>query len=449
MNTFLQFLDENKQLKSALIDNELNESLGTERLNQITRLYGRVFGKQFGDAFKTLFIEDYTRSNGEKGHGYRLINNFGYQLRFNYNIKNINTMKQSVKDAFVVDSIDFWDKDNHEIDFPTLTVTMSDTLNVLQIWKRLSSLLKRKKIGVFNVIELIDPNLNENLDDNLNESIKPVKDIRNSTIIQRQKFIKSTGSNIKISSATDGTFEKQLKNSGLKQTWDKYFVNIAKGRKEKNSISDILDECSKNFEKLKTVNSESVNLDLRDSIEYFKQSVCKVFNIVTDDENAVINNVKDILGSNVIVKDNEKDFERLLQGNNIIILKSNKLSEESINLLKRYKDLSFKLILISTKALDVKACLYFNYTLCKQDNYYRILEIVSKKFSKFSIENIKQFLNSLMQYYTINNDNDYCSMELKQNRKVIDIKSAILGMYFYSANLERSEYLASLFSDSE
>ena len=435
MKTFKQYLNEHSEV--------LSESLSADKIAQDIRLYGIVFGKQFEGTFKPLFIEDYTKSEEDKGSGYRLINNQGYQLRFNYNLKDVKAMGQNPDNPLVVQSIDYWDKGNHQIDKPSLTVTFKTPLNVLQIWKRLESLLKRRKVGEYNVINLLDPSLNEGTE---------VKDIRNSTLAQRQRFVKSTGASIKIFStkdgSVDGVFDQELDKAGLKDTWDQYFVTIKTGKKEQNTVSGILRETSEEYKNLKSVESSACTQDLKDTLVYFKQSTTKVLNLIQarEDENSVVFNLKDTLTSCTFVEDFTQAQDLLVPGK-VVVLKTNKLQDEDLAVLKSYKDQLFKLVLISTKPLEgLDEPQFFNYTQCKKDNYYRVLEVLSRRFPKYSLECIKQFLDSEMQFSKVENTNIYCSEELRQPRKELDIYTCVLGMYFYTAFLENSEYLASLFS---
>ena len=148
-----------------------------DKLDKVTKLYGKLFGKKFGGEFKVVFTEQFTRQDGTKGFGYRLFNRFGYQLRFGYLKGNITAFKETPKrDTFIVDSLDYWDKDNHELDKPTLTCTFSSTCNVVQIYEKLCELLRKNKVGTFK------------LDDFITEAV----DASGTKIKDRAAFLKKT-----------------------------------------------------------------------------------------------------------------------------------------------------------------------------------------------------------------------------------------------------------------
>ena len=107
-----------------------------DKLDKVTKLYGKLFGKKFGGEFKVAFTEEFQRQDGTKGFGYRLFNKHGYQLRFGFLKGDITAFKETPKrDTFIVDSLDYWDKDNRELDRPTITCSFSASCNVVQIYE--------------------------------------------------------------------------------------------------------------------------------------------------------------------------------------------------------------------------------------------------------------------------------------------------------------------------
>ena len=192
-----------------------------DKLAKVTKLYGKLFGKKFGGEFKVAFTEEFQRQDGTKGFGYRLFNKFGYQLRFGFLKGNITAFKLTPKrDTFIVDSLDYWDKDNHELDRPTITCSFSASCNVVQIYEKLSALLRKKKVGTFK------------LDDFITEAV----DLGGSTIVQRQNFLRDR--NKKIGAALPGKFADYVEQEGLEDEWNEFYATLEKGKKETNSVQN-------------------------------------------------------------------------------------------------------------------------------------------------------------------------------------------------------------------
>jgi len=192
-----------------------------DKLDKVTRLYGKLFGKKFGGEFKVAFTEEFQRQDGTKGFGYRLFNKHGYQLRFGYLKGNITAFKVTPKrDTFIVDSLDYWDKNNLELDRPTITCSFSASCNVVQIYEKLCELLRKKKFGTFK------------LDDFITEAV----DLGKSTIVQRQNFLRDR--NKKIGAALPGKFSDYVSQEGLEDEWNEFYATLEKGKKETNSVQN-------------------------------------------------------------------------------------------------------------------------------------------------------------------------------------------------------------------
>ena len=192
-----------------------------DKLDKVTKLYGKLFGKKFGGEFKVVFTEEFQRQDGTKGFGYRLFNKFGYQLRFGFLKGNITAFKVTPKrDTFIVDSLDYWDKDNHELDRPTITCSFSASCNVVQIYEKLCELLRKKKVGTFK------------LDDFITEAV----DLGSSTIVQRQNFLRDR--NKKIGAALPGKFADYVEQEGLEDEWNEFYATLEKGKRENNSVQN-------------------------------------------------------------------------------------------------------------------------------------------------------------------------------------------------------------------
>lgn len=202
-----------------------------DKLDRVTKLYGKLFGKKFGGEFKVAFTEEFQRQDGTKGFGYRLFNKFGYQLRFGFLKGNITAFKETPKrDTFIVDSLDYWDKDNHELDRPTITCSFSASCNVVQIYEKLCELLRKKKVGTFK------------LDDFITEAV----DLGTSTIVQRQNFLRDR--NKKIGAALPGKFADYVSQEGLEDEWNEFYATLEKGKRETNSVQNEVKRTQKSYD---------------------------------------------------------------------------------------------------------------------------------------------------------------------------------------------------------
>lgn len=202
-----------------------------DKLDKVTKLYGKLFGKKFGGEFKVVFTEEFQRQDGTKGFGYRLFNKHGYQLRFGFLKGDITAFKETPKrDTFIVDSLDYWDKDNHELDRPTITCSFSSSCNVVQIYEKLCELLRKKKVGTFK------------LDDFITEAV----DLGRSTIVQRQNFLRDR--NKKVGAALPGKFADYVEQEGLEDEWNEFYATLEKGKKETNSVQNNVRSTQKQFD---------------------------------------------------------------------------------------------------------------------------------------------------------------------------------------------------------
>ena len=143
---FIEFM-ENK-LNEA--EQELNEVKFSEKnLKKVVKLYSSIMGKQMGGKFMPLGkdVEEYKRKSGP-GKGYRVMNNAGEQLRFNWD------QKFAKKAQYDLTSIDFWAKDNTDFQKPSRTIRFAAELNVIQVLSKITDALKTGTIN--EAKELID-----------------------------------------------------------------------------------------------------------------------------------------------------------------------------------------------------------------------------------------------------------------------------------------------------
>ena len=211
-----------------------------DKLDKVTKLYGKLFGKKFGGEFKVAFTEEFQRQDGTKGFGYRLFNKHGYQLRFGFLKGNITAFKVTPKrDTFIVDSLDYWDKDNRELDRPTITCTFSASCNVVQIYEKLCVLLRKKKVGTFKLDDFIT--------EAVDASDTKIKD-RAAFIKDNKEFLKSKGIKISPLFGDAAAFGQAVEDAGLEDEWNEFYATLEKGKRETNSVQNNVRNTQKQFD---------------------------------------------------------------------------------------------------------------------------------------------------------------------------------------------------------
>lgn len=128
-------------------------NFGPDKIAKVSLLYGKLFGKKFGGEFKVLGTETFDK-RGLKGKGIRLINEKGYQVRFNFDRLGKGLIQKYARSAFIANSIDYWDRDNNDVEKPTLSVTFNVDVNIVEMWDKIVKVLKNRKVGEFNVNDL-------------------------------------------------------------------------------------------------------------------------------------------------------------------------------------------------------------------------------------------------------------------------------------------------------
>ena len=239
----------------------------SDKLDKVTKLYGKLFGKKFGGEFKVAFTEQFQRQDGTKGFGYRLFNKFGYQLRFGFLKGNITAFKITPKrDTFIVDSLDYWDKDNHELDRPTITCSFSASCNVVQIYEKLCVLLRKKKVGTFK------------LDDFITEAV----DASNTRIKDRAAFLKNKkelfkSKGIKVSPLFGDAeaFGQAIEQEGLEDEWNEFYATLEKGKRETNSVQNSVKNTQKKMDETVYSDPKYVFEDIKTLTKFVAQGGSK------------------------------------------------------------------------------------------------------------------------------------------------------------------------------
>ena len=239
----------------------------SDKLEKVTKLYGKLFGKKFGGEFKVAFTEEFQRQDGTKGFGYRLFNKFGYQLRFGFLKGNITAFKLTPKrDTFIVDSLDYWDKDNHELDRPTITCSFSASCNVVQIYEKLCVLLRKKKLGTFKLDDFIT--------EAVDASNTKIKD-RGAFIKNNKEFLKSKGIKISPLFGDAVAFGQAVEDAGLEDEWNEFYATLEKGKRENNSVNNSVKNTQKKMDETVYSDPKYVFEDIKTLTKFVAQGGSK------------------------------------------------------------------------------------------------------------------------------------------------------------------------------
>lgn len=480
-----------------------------DKLDKVTKLYGKLFGKKFGGEFKVVFTEEFQRQDGTKGFGYRLFNRFGYQLRFGFLKGNITAFKETPKrDTFIVDSLDYWDKDNHELDRPSITCTFSASCNVVQIYEKLCELLRKKKVGTFN----------------LNDFITEAVDLGASTIIQRQQFLRDRSK--KIGAALPGKFADYVGQEGLEDEWKEFYATLEKGKKETNSVQNEVKASQKHFDDTIYADPKYVFEDIKACTEFIAKGGSKSLIICgeggTGKTYEVTSTLKKVLGEvgdkytyhsgakiaprayySTVFRERDvlqvwDEADDILKNDDIIMMLKpaldtsgkpameyitgtyplngkneaeirdycaqcdvsdsllftnnvNKVKEgEMVFPSKFYFD--GQMIFISNmRASQIEDAIksrsiFIDVYLCQRDAYNRLKTIVKASFPNKSDEELTVFLETLgMAVPDTDEEVTYMTPELARKRKPLTIRSAIIGMALKDAGVESWQRIASMY----
>ena len=131
--SFTSFVKEGKLENSEEIifsEQFLNEVKFSEKnIEKAVKLYSKIFGRKMSGNFRPLGFEDHKRKMGP-GKGYRVMNNAGEMLRFNWD------ERLAKKAQYELTSIDYWAKGNVDFTQPTRTIKFAPELNVIQVLEK-------------------------------------------------------------------------------------------------------------------------------------------------------------------------------------------------------------------------------------------------------------------------------------------------------------------------
>lgn len=264
--TFKQFILEKY---ASLESPELCEAVFSEKnLQKVMKLYGKLFSKQFNSKFYPLGEEEFSKP-GTKGYGFRFINQQGYQIRFNWDKSSVKDFKlldkASAGEKLYLSSIDYWEPINDNFARPSTTVNFFEALNVVQIWEKVSKLIKRGVRGKYTLRDLVGQ-------EGLHEA-----NVQNVSAQQKVDFMKKAG--FKTADAyhtSKQSLQKMLDDDPeLQAKFDNYVLEITEGKEEQNSFNDNIEDSKKKFDKKVYCDPDLVFKDIEALTEFIAKKGSK------------------------------------------------------------------------------------------------------------------------------------------------------------------------------
>jgi hypothetical protein len=259
-----------------------------DNIEKAVLLMKRTIERKFGSKFYAIGFEDFSSTLHGKGKGYRLINNSGTQIRFNWVPSD---------SPFVISAIDYWRTDNNDFTQPTLSVVFGEGLNIVKVIDKIMHDVKRGKIGKFSV------------DENLHEDIKSkTGDVSYYEIMLGKEETNSIVSNLmKVEDQYNNTpyskpetcsldIENEVDSVALKYTDSLIISGIDKTYDITPKLNEILGEAGKEWVYFKGLKASPLGL-------YSKIYLNRDKLLVFDDSDSLLENVdctnmlKDILNS--------------------------------------------------------------------------------------------------------------------------------------------------------
>lgn len=213
---------------------------------------GRVFGKRFGDEFRVLAPEQFKRSDGVKGTGYRMINSLGHQLRVNFRGVKTALSDEFSKSAMYINGIDYWAPDNNNWERATINVNFSADCNILQIYNRLLALVKAGKKGKFTLQDLASSSMDEAV-----------------SKADKSDFLKNKGLKSSAAWGSNKSFEKYLADNNALDEWYAY---IDTGVPETNSTATSMNRVEKKFNEIEYSDPDTVFDDIEQMVTFLARS---------------------------------------------------------------------------------------------------------------------------------------------------------------------------------
>jgi len=204
-------------------------------IEKVVKIYSKILSRKMGGNFKPLGFEDYTRKMG-KGRGFRLMNNDGRMLRFNWD------QKLAKKAKYDLTSVDYWAAGNTDFQKPTRTVTFGPELNVIQVMEQIGD-------------ALLTGSINE-AQEHINEAIAILEAKR--TAKEKQDWLVSKGLPKSLAGSEKGMKDRAEK-MGLSEE-----LEVFLGQKETNTFEAKLQETEKVLSKEVFADPETVFEDIED-----------------------------------------------------------------------------------------------------------------------------------------------------------------------------------------
>jgi hypothetical protein len=262
-----------------------------DNIEKAVLLMKRTIERKFGSKFYSLGFEDFSSTLHGKGKGYRLINNSGTQLRFNWVPSD---------SSFVISALDYWRTDNNDFTQPSLSVVFGEGLNIVKVIDKIVHDVKRGKIGKFSIDENLQEDVQTKTGDISYYEIMQGKEEKNSIVSNLMKvedqynntpYSKPETCFLDIENEVDSValkYTNSLIISGLPSTDKTYDVTP--------KLNEILGEAGKEWVYFKGLKASPLDL-------YSKIYINRDKLLVFDDSDALLENVdctnmlKDILNS--------------------------------------------------------------------------------------------------------------------------------------------------------
>lgn len=277
MASFKEFItkrknQESEKLLAEQLEQELNEAVFSEQnLSKVMQLYSKLFAKQFGSKFYFLGEEGFKKA-GSKGVGARYINEQGYQIRFNWDQADMRNLKQldnqSKGKKLYLSSIDYWSPVNDNFARPTTSLKFLSEVNVVQIWQKVSKLLKKGVRGSYTLREIMD--------DHTQLSEATANDLKSDQV---KDFLKKNGFKSNVVYRTDKkTLQNMLDDDPeLQAKLDEYVIEIQQGKPEENDFDNNLKDSKKKLDQQVYCDPDLVFQDIENMTEFIAKKGSKSF----------------------------------------------------------------------------------------------------------------------------------------------------------------------------
>lgn len=237
MKLFRSYLNKTKRPRMSLVE----ASFRAEDLQKVCRNFGSLLSKGTGAPLRTWTVEDFERS-GEKGTGVRLANVNGHMFRLNFS----NTVGGFANNkAIVLSSIDYWEPGNKDLQLPSVTCKFAKDVNIVQIWNKLSPIIRNAEFGKYTAKDLGGVN----------------EDVARGSIRARKDFLASKGL-APSRGMSPSKFADTLASNGLEDEWNEYIASVEPGQPETNTTEARLQAANAKMKQTKYADPDVVFKDI-------------------------------------------------------------------------------------------------------------------------------------------------------------------------------------------